>query len=506
MNSQQSIKNIVIHLVCYLYVLLFVYAAISKLLDFENFHVQLSQSPLLSVFSSWVAVAVPIAELLTVTLLVVPKFRLLGLYLALILMGMFTVYIYIILHFSSFIPCSCGGVLEKMSWNVHLLFNLTFIILAVWAILLSSNGNERKYTYQSYLKPIRLICFCLVFSVVSVTLLFLSSENIMHYNNPFIRRYPVHAAEFIYEIDLKFNSYYFAGSDEKNVYLGNYTNPSQVLLIDNKNKQIKMVRISFTPNKIPFKNVTIAVRDSSFYLFDGSVPKYFQGSLKNWKINNEFDRFPYFTKALPLDDFSAVFRSNNAKNAANVLGIYNTSDASGRIKYKRDLLERQTDGIFDTDGMLLYSLKLKKIVYLYYYRNEFIIADKLGNLSYRGHTIDTIKKVKIKTASLNNDTERTISSPVYIVNAHSAVFQNLLFVNSKIKGKDEIDKLWERSSIIDLYDIKTNKYLLSFPVYHIGKKRLRSLTITEENLYALIDKTLVVYKFSDIIKKEISSN
>ncbi|MBZ4033822.1 hypothetical protein K6T82_03530 [Flavobacterium sp. 17A] len=506
MNSQRSRKNLVIQLVSYLFVLLFVYAAISKLLDFQNFHVQLSQSPLLSVFSSWIAVLVPIAELFTAILLIVPSFRLWGFYFSLILMGMFTVYIYIILHFSSFIPCSCGGVLEKMSWNVHLLFNLIFIVLAIWAILLCSKGNESNNFIGRHLKHIKIICFCLVFSAVSITMLFLSSENIMHYNNPFIRSYPVHAAEFIYEIDLKFNSYYFAGSDEKKVYLGNYTNPSQVLVIDNKSRQIKKVRILFNPDKILFKNVTISVRDSSFYLFDGSVPKYFQGSLKNWKINNEFNGFPYFTKAVPLDDVSAVFRSNNAKNSANVLGIYNASDESGKIRYKRDLLERQTDGIFDTDGMLMYSSKLEKIVYLYYYRNEFIIADKLGSLSYRGHTIDTIKNVKIKTASLKNDTERTISSPVYIVNAHSAIYKNLLFVNSKIRGRNEIDKLWERSSIIDLYDIKTNKYLLSFPVYHIGKKGLRSLTITEENLYALIGKTLVVYKFSDIIKKEILSH
>ena len=137
MNSRRSIKNLVIQLVSYLYVLLFVYAAISKLLDFENFHVQLSQSPLLSAFSSWIAVLVPIAELLTAILLITSRFRLWGLYFSLILMEMFTVYIFIILHFSSFIPCSCGGVLEKMSWNVHLLFNLTFIILAVLTILLS---------------------------------------------------------------------------------------------------------------------------------------------------------------------------------------------------------------------------------------------------------------------------------------------------------------------------------------------------------------------------------
>ncbi|HBC05203.1 MAG TPA: hypothetical protein DC015_13665, partial [Aequorivita sp.] len=114
----------------YLFVLLFLYAAISKLLDFETFTVQLAQSPLLSAYAGVIAWAVPSLEILIAVLLTIPKYRIPALYAAFTLMVMFTAYIYIILNFSDFIPCSCGGVLEKLSWTQHLIFNIVFIILA----------------------------------------------------------------------------------------------------------------------------------------------------------------------------------------------------------------------------------------------------------------------------------------------------------------------------------------------------------------------------------------
>jgi hypothetical protein len=39
-------------MVCFLYIILFTYAAISKLIDFENFQTQLGQSPLLSAYAA----------------------------------------------------------------------------------------------------------------------------------------------------------------------------------------------------------------------------------------------------------------------------------------------------------------------------------------------------------------------------------------------------------------------------------------------------------------------
>src|SRR5690554_855339 len=122
MKLSAPIKNNIITVICYLYVMLFVYTAVSKFLDFENFQVQLGQSPLLSAFAGWVSWGVLLIELLTAGLLMFDKTRRLGLYIALALMVMFTTYIYIILNYSDFIPCSCGGILEKMGWTEHLIF------------------------------------------------------------------------------------------------------------------------------------------------------------------------------------------------------------------------------------------------------------------------------------------------------------------------------------------------------------------------------------------------
>lgn len=135
MRLNTNLKKILIEIVSLLYVVLFIYAAVSKLIDFENFKVQLGQSPLLSAFAVPVAIGVPVLEILIAVMLLLPKLKLYGLLSGFSLMVMFTAYIYIILNFSQFIPCSCGGVLEKMTWNQHLIFNIAFVLLAGLSIL-----------------------------------------------------------------------------------------------------------------------------------------------------------------------------------------------------------------------------------------------------------------------------------------------------------------------------------------------------------------------------------
>jgi uncharacterized membrane protein YphA (DoxX/SURF4 family) len=136
-----SVRNncFILNCICFLYALLFVYAAASKLLDFENFQIQLGQSPLLSSLARWISFAVPILEILIAILLLIQKFRLIGLFAAYTLMVLFTAYIYILLNYSAFVPCSCGGVIQKLSWSQHILFNGCFILLAGIAVVLLSD-------------------------------------------------------------------------------------------------------------------------------------------------------------------------------------------------------------------------------------------------------------------------------------------------------------------------------------------------------------------------------
>lgn len=136
MKPTSKIINFIINAICYSYALLFIYAATSKLLDFNTFRIQLGQSPLLSAFANWVAISVPGIEIFIAILLLTPKYRLIGLYASYLLMAMFTTYIYIILNFSAFVPCSCGGILQKLTWNQHLVFNSVFILLAIIALII----------------------------------------------------------------------------------------------------------------------------------------------------------------------------------------------------------------------------------------------------------------------------------------------------------------------------------------------------------------------------------
>jgi hypothetical protein len=504
MKLRNNIKHVIIELICFLFVLLFVYAAISKLIDFENFQVQLGQSPLLSAFASWVSYLVPLVELLVVVLLVVNRWRFAGLLAALMLMVMFSSYIFIVLHYTSFVPCSCGGILEKMSWNQHLIFNLFFVFLALIALLIYTNLNQAKNAVIKGSSIAEIIGISMLSSISFMIILFLTSEEIMHHENPFIRRYPQHPALLTHQMDLKFNSYYFAGYRKGKIYLGNYTNPLQLLSVDASLKNKQFDKISFAAKNRFFQRVTIGIRDTFFYLKDGMVATVFTGSTSDWKLSKELKGMPFFTQAEAMDSTAIVFRANNGKDFANVLGLFR-SNQKPKVAYNLDLLQQQIDGVFDTDGILLYSEEIKKIVYLYFYRNEFIVADANSKLAYRGHTIDTTTKAKIKVGYLKNKTERTMIAPPLVVNANAAVCQNLLFVHSKIKGRYENDTLWEQAAIIDVYDLNKNAYLLSFPIYNNGEKKLNSLWVTTTHLYAIVGNELMVYELRTILKKEINS-
>lgn len=130
-------RNIIVEIITALFILLFVYAAVSKFIDHQRFTAQIRQTPFLKTFAVWIAWVIPIVEIVISIMLAIPRLRSYGLYSSFSLMLLFTSYIIVITKFSSYIPCSCGGVLEKMSWNQHLVFNIFFTFIAVIGIWLN---------------------------------------------------------------------------------------------------------------------------------------------------------------------------------------------------------------------------------------------------------------------------------------------------------------------------------------------------------------------------------
>lgn len=505
MKLSQNIKGIFIESVCLLYILLFVYAAVSKLLDFENFQVQLGQSPLLSAYAKILFWFIPVIELIIALALTIDSFRFWGLYGAFVMMTLFTSYIYIILNFSADVPCSCGGVLEKLGWTEHLIFNVVFMLLvliALWLFVENHYVNQQKSNKTK--KYFSLISLTIIICGSLVWLLFQSSDYILNNENPFIRRFPTRPVQYVNQMNLNYNSYYIAGYGKGKIYLGNYTAPLHVLEIDTALTSTKEHKIAFDVKKHPVRSLKLRIDSDNFYLMDGSVPFIITGTTDDWKGTvHKFDQ-PYFSKAIPMDSLNFVFRGLSSSTRENVLGVFNIQSPS-KLKLAYGLLQKQAknDGIFDTDGHLTYSKELAKIIYVYAYKNQFIVADNLGQLNYRGKTIDTINTPQIKIAHLNNGTQKTMAVPPLLVNGFAVAHKHLLFVDSRLRGQYEPEKVSKRVSTFDVYDLKKKIYLMSFYLPGIKHYKLHSFHVADHHIFIIINNQLFVYQIKNYLKKEL---
>ncbi len=130
-------RKLVIEILSSLLILLFVYASVSKWLDFNTFIGQMDNQPFPNELTPVLVWAIPGSEILISLLLMFSKTQKLGFYAALVLMLLFTVYTaLVLLNVFGRVPCSCGGVIEKLNWNQHLVFNLFFVGVALTGIVL----------------------------------------------------------------------------------------------------------------------------------------------------------------------------------------------------------------------------------------------------------------------------------------------------------------------------------------------------------------------------------
>ncbi|MEH6763827.1 MAG: MauE/DoxX family redox-associated membrane protein [Aequorivita antarctica] len=480
----ESVKRNTVVVVSYLFVLLFLYAAISKLLAFETFTVQLAQSPLLSAYAGVIAWAVPGLEILIAILLTIPKYRIPALYVSFTLMVMFTTYIYIILNFSEFIPCSCGGVLEKLSWTQHLIFNVVFIILAGVAILVTGWYTSKKTLF--------LLATLAIFGIGTVTLLFAFSEKKMHRNNAFQRRYPHHPANKQAQMDLEYNSYYFAGVSDDSIYLGNHTASLLLLSIDKNLEDTLHHRVNIFSNEKSLNASRYVVTDNELLLVAAHNQVLLHGIISNYKVSPYSFSKESFMNAVFMKKDTFGIRAFDNKRSDNVLGRLVVGDSTTTTIFP-ELIKKQGESFFSSDGLLLYNRELQKVIYVYYYRNAFVVANKNFTLDYLGKTIDTVATAQLSVHTNVSRNEQKLGGEPLFVNLLAATYNNYLFIHSDRLGSYESKKVLKHASIIDVYNLEDQSYAFSFYLYHHNLKKLRGFVVKKHKLYALIDHYLISY-------------
>ncbi|QES87615.1 MauE/DoxX family redox-associated membrane protein [Rhizosphaericola mali] len=139
------IRKLIEEFICGSLVLMFLYTALEKLLNINQFHVYIGNQAIPRYLMPAITYSIPIIELIAAVLIIAGKTRRSGLYISVILMSIFSLYVFlVILGVFQKQPCNCGDLIQHLSWNEHMVFNLLFTGLSIIVIYMNKNSNSTK--------------------------------------------------------------------------------------------------------------------------------------------------------------------------------------------------------------------------------------------------------------------------------------------------------------------------------------------------------------------------
>jgi hypothetical protein len=160
--------------------------------------------------------------------------------------------------------------------------------------------------------------------------------------------------------------------------------------------------------------------------------------------------------------------------------------------------------MFDTDGWLLRDDGSGELIYVYTYRNQFLVMDRELNLLRKLHTIDTTTRAQVQVRALG-DGRHKMDAPPLQVNKTPAVHGQVLFNQSMLMGKFESRRAWQQASVVDLYRTDQQEYLGSFYVYDRGKDKLSRMFATDKHLFVLRGSELLRYRFAQSVTQHFKT-
>jgi len=479
------------------FILLFCYTAVSKIKGFEDFQQQLAVSPLVSPYTGFISYGVIFIELAVSALLIFPVMRKIGLLMSFVLMTAFTGYVWLILNYSYFIPCSCGGILEKMGWTEHLIFNSAATLFAGAGFYLMSPEKQSKpssFYFQLGLTGLA--------TLAGVFLLARTSEHMTRNENNFIRIFPPHPITEEKALDLGFDSYYFAGHDGSKLYLGNPSTPFRLLSIDFGLGGIDTLEVRPETDHI-FRNLQYRVEHGELYGFDGTVPVIYKANnlprdLLLREISHQEVYFDQLTH-LPGDQF--MLRVEDKASGKTALAVLNPGMRQPVVS-NDDLLTKKRDGGFDADGQLVYDDRQNRVYYFFYYKNPILQVNTELENQLQLKTIDTMSQAKLEVTTLAGG-RRKLAAPPMVSNRTMEASGGLLFVESGLRGRYETSEMWRKNAVVDLYSTAPAGYAGSMYVQHRGKSQMRQMLVTGSHFFILSGDELVRYRLERIITDKI---
>jgi hypothetical protein len=176
--------------------------------------------------------------------------------------------------------------------------------------------------------------------------------------------------------------------------------------------------------------------------------------------------------------------------------LINVNVTGDSIITENGLSDIHRDGGMSTDGSLNYDAATGLFTYVYYYSNRYFTFDSTLHALSKGNTIDTfsISRFTVSKNTVDKENVYTSQGPDQMVNGFSCAYNGTLYVHAKLRADNDDDKLFHEYTVIDQYDLNTNKYKGSIYLHIPPLEKVNKLFIYKDKL--LIRSSKNIYGFN----------
>jgi hypothetical protein len=342
-------------------------------------------------------------------------------------------------------------------------------------------------------QPFKFAALCLVVCVVLIAILYAASDKPNAQKNGFNRK-TTQTAVLNNSLALKYPAYYIAGYADQHIYLGNYSASLHLLTVHHNLKDTLESTLKIPPGeRYAWKLARVMVDSPTVYMAEGNSPTLYRGRLDSLTLNRFLPQSCFFNLLQNISATSFISRSSHRDSLGdeqNILAKIKTD--SPYVQLRKDILTKQVDGIFCTDGTLHFDKQSGKLVYLYHYRNEFITLDTNLQVIYTGHTLDTNTIAKIQVAKMSTGVSK-FSAPPNFVNGNASIADNKIYVMSSLLADNENSQYWQQHDIIDVFSLDKGAYINTIYIPLQGKERITDFIVKDSQLFALYEHHLNAY-------------
>lgn len=336
-------------------------------------------------------------------------------------------------------------------------------------------------------KPVYILLILFITSFAVIGMLAFISKNAIAKENGFNRRLLTPALTSGKHISFPVRISKLIGIKSDKIYWQE-ENPLEIFSTNLSLDSLQTIKLPLPVDKEQGPNIRMYIKDHNLYLACRNVPAIIaydldSGSVINYALSNNFNQ----EALLATDHFILRARDPQLLSHRFVKLDLKNKDSLAEDNFS----DRKAVGGFETAGILYYDAVTKQACYTYFYQNGFICMDSNLNVTLKAKTIDTITHRNVKVARVGRSI--TMKQPAQAINYNGCVADGKLFLQSKLKADNEYELDFNENIMVDIYSLKNGDYKGSFYIPAYEGKKAHQFKVISHQLYALYDKTVVLY-------------